>query len=90
MMLITYQLMNARVIDFEIDEIPLKDLARGVEVAREYVELANKQLTSYGLDPLIEYNEGSTTIDMDEWPSGMPFGDWFGDWAERHNVEVID
>ena len=62
---------------------------RSVEAAKDFVKLAGEQVGK--TFTFREDGDGNgVSIDLEEWPDDVMFGDWFGKWAERLYIKVED
>ena len=85
-----YQHYTSRCFEASIDGAPTD--ASGPELratAEAFVAALEKQTGLDGYFP-ITISDVGVDVDLDEWPEGEGFGEWFRPLMEQHGVEVYD
>ena len=78
--MITYQHFHCRYVQGQGHEV----------AAAAFVGAANREQPGTVFVAETRGDDSSTVIDLEDWPEGEPFGDWFVAWAERFSVTVHD
>jgi len=62
---------------------------KAIKAAHDFVSHASKQV-DHPFEVSEHGDSNGATVDLDEWPDAVGFGDWFGEWAKRWEIQVHD